>query len=48
MPRLEDFVQFYLGTWLHRWGDGPSHKGGQWSHVVALGGCILVNTGQAE
>ena len=48
MPRLEGFVQFYLETWLHRCGDGPSHKGGQWSHVAALGGCILVNARQAE
>ena len=48
MPRLENFVQFYLGTWLHRRGDGPSHKGDQWSHVAALGGYILVNAGQAE
>ena len=48
MPQLEGFVQFYLGTWLHRKGDGPSHKGDQWSHAVALGGYILVNAGQAE
>ena len=48
MPRLEGFVQFYLGTWLHRREDGPSHKRGQWSHVAALGECILVNAGQAE
>ena len=38
MPRLGGFVQFYLGTWLHRKGDGPSHKGGQRSHAAALGG----------
>ena len=48
MPRLEGFVQFYLGTWLHRRGNGLSHKGDQWSHAVALGGYILVNAGQAE
>ena len=48
MPRLEDFVQFYLGTGLLRRGDGPSHKGGQGSHAAALGGYILVNAGQAE
>ena len=48
MPRLEGFVQFYLGTRLHRRGDGPSHKGGQWSLVAALGGYILINAGQAE
>ena len=29
MPRLGGFVQFYPRTWLHRRGDGPSHKGGQ-------------------
>ena len=48
MPRLEGFVQFYLGTWLDRRGDGSSHKGGQRSHAAALGGYILVNAGQAE
>ena len=48
MPQLEGFVQFYLGTGLHRRGDGPSHKGGQRSHAAALGGYILVNAGQAE
>ena len=48
MPRLEGFVQFYLGTWLHRRGDGPSDKGGQQSHTAALGGYILVNAEQAE
>ena len=48
MPRLEDFVQFYLGTWLHRRGDRPSHKGDQRSIAVALGGYILVNAGQAK
>ena len=48
MPRLEDFVEFYLGTWLHRKGGSPSHKGDQRSHAVALGGYILVNAGQAE
>ena len=41
-------MQFYPGTWLHRRGDGPSHKGDQWSHAVALGRYILVNAGQAE
>ena len=41
-------MQFYLGTWLHRRGDGPSHKGGQRSHAAALGGYILVNAGQTE
>ena len=41
-------MQFYLGTWLDRRVDGPSHKGGQWSHVATLGECILVNAGQAE
>ena len=48
MPQLEGFVQFYLGTWLHRRGDDPSHKGGQRSYAAALGGYILVNAGQAE
>ena len=48
MPQLEGFVQFYLGIGLHRRGDGPSRKGGQWSHAAALGGYILVNAGQAE
>ena len=48
MARVEGFVQFYLETWLHRRGDGPSHKRDQWSHAVALGGYILVNAGQAE
>ena len=37
MLLLGGFVQFYLGTWLHRSGDDPSHKGGQWSHVAAVG-----------
>ena len=41
-------MQFYLGTRLHRRGDGSSHKGDQQSHAVALGGYILVNAGQAE
>ena len=41
-------MQFYLGTWVHRRRDGPSHKGGQRSHAAALGGYILVNAGQAE
>ena len=41
-------MQFYLGTGLHRRGDGPSHKRGQRSHAAALGGYILVNAGQAE
>ena len=27
MPRLGGFVQFYLGTWLHRWEDDPSQPG---------------------
>ena len=49
MPQLEGFVQFYLGTWLHRREDGPSHKGDQRSHVAALGRyTVLVNAGQAE
>ena len=47
-PRLEGFVQFYLGTWLHRRGDSLSLKGGQRSHAAALGGYILVNAGQAK
>ena len=34
-PRLGDFVQFYLGTWLHRRGVYPSHTEGQRSHEVA-------------
>ena len=34
-PRLEGFVQFYLGFWLHRRGDYPTHMEGQWSHGVA-------------
>ena len=46
MHRLEGFVQFYLGTWLHRRRDGPSHEGGQRSHAAALGRYILVNAGQ--
>ena len=41
------FVQFYLGTWLHRRGVYPSHMEGQWSHAAALSRCILVNEGQA-
>ena len=48
MPRLEGFVEFYLGTGSHRRGDDPLHKGGQWRHAAALGGYILVNAGQAE
>ena len=48
MPQLEGFVEFYPGTWLHRRGDGPSHKGDQRSHVAALEGYILVDAGQAE
>ena len=48
MPRLEGFVQFYLGPCLHMRGDGPSHKGGQRSHAAAFGGYILVNAGKAE
>ena len=35
VPRLEDFVQFYLGIWLHRRGVYPSHIEDQWSHAAA-------------
>ena len=38
MPRPGGFVLFCLGTWLHRGVGGPSHKGGWWGHVAALGG----------
>ena len=47
-PLLEGFVQFYLGTLLHVKGVYPSHMGGQRSHRVAWGRCILVNGGQDE
>ena len=46
MSQPEGSVQFYLGTWLHRRGDGPLHKGDQRSHVAALGGYILVTQGK--
>ena len=46
-PQLVGFVQFYLGTWLHRRGVDPSHMEGQWSYVVAWDRCIFVNAGQA-
>ena len=45
---LVDFVQFYLGTWMHMGGVYPSHMEGQRSHGASLGKCILVNEGQAE
>ena len=34
-PRLEGFVQFYLGTWMQKKGVYPSHMEGQKSHKLA-------------
>ena len=47
-PLLEDFVQFYIGTWMHMREVYPSHMESQRSHGAALGKCISVNDGQAE
>ena len=33
--RPDGFVQFYLGTWLHKRGVYSSHMEGQWSHAAA-------------
>ena len=38
-PLLEDFVQFYLGTWLHKRGVYPSHMEGEaesWSSLAQM------------
>ena len=47
-PLPEDFVQCYLGTWLHIRGVYSSHMEGQLSYEVAYGRCTLISGGQAE
>ena len=46
IPLLEDFVQFYLGTWMHMRGVYPSHMEGQRRHEAAWSKCILVKEGK--